>query len=121
MNSLRKKLLLSKLGPKGWGRLHHFRHYYSGGWGDGSGRPLSPCALKTFYCFLEAATFPQNSQPSLFLTDAGGVELCWEDSSGEAVQVEFGSAQIEFYVEAQEVEDSVPNSNAQELARRLAA
>ncbi|PYK27100.1 MAG: hypothetical protein DME59_05395 [Verrucomicrobia bacterium] len=70
---------------------------------------------------MEAATFPQNSQPSLFLTDAGGVELCWEDSSGEAVQVEFGSAQIEFYVEAQEVEDSVPNSNAQELARRLAA
>jgi hypothetical protein len=113
--------LLSKLGPRGWGRLHHFRHYYSAGWGDGSGRPLSPRSLETFYRFLESATFPDNSKPSLFLTDAGCIELCWEDSARKAVQVEFKPTEIEFYVEAQELEGSVPTSNAQELAVRLAA
>lgn len=117
----REELLLSKLGAKGWGRLHHFRHYYSAGWGDGSGRPLSPRALETFYRFLESAKFPENAKPSLFLTDGGGIELCWEDAAGKAVQVEFQSAEIEFYVEAQESEDSVPNDEAKKLARRLAA
>ena len=120
MISPRKELLLSKLGPREWERLHHFRDYYSTGWGDGSGKPLSPRVLKTFYRFLESATFPQGSKPSLFLTDAGCIELCWEDSSGKAVQVEFRPAEIEFYVEAQELEDSVPASEAKELARRLA-
>lgn len=108
----REELLLSKLGAKGWGRLHHFRHYYSAGWGDGSGRPLSPRALETFYRFLESAKFPENAKPSLFLTDGGGIELCWEDAAGKAVQVEFQSAEIEFYVEAEESEDSVPNDEA---------
>ena len=117
----REEMLLSKLGAKGWGRLHHFRHYYSAGWGDGSGRPLSPRALETFYRFLESAKFSENAKPSLFLTDGGGIELCWEDAAGKAVQVEFKSAGIEFYVEANEIEDSVPNSGAKGLAGRLAA
>ena len=121
MNFRRKKLLLSKLGPKGWGRLYHFRHYYSTGWGDGSGRPLSPRVLETFYRFVESARFPEGARPSVFLTDEGCVEVCWEDSSGNAVQVEFRSAEIEFYVEAQQLEDSAPASEAKELARRLAA
>lgn len=116
----REELLLSKLGAKGWGRLHHFRHYYSGGWGDGSGKPLSPRALETFYRFLESATFPENSEPSLFLTDAGCIELCWEDLSGKAVQVEFKPDEIEFYLEARQIEDSIPNSDVRNLAGRLA-
>lgn len=75
---LREELLLLKLGPVGWGRLHHFRHYCSTGWGDGSGKPLSPRALETFYRFLQAVTFPQDLRASLFLTDRGSLELCWE-------------------------------------------
>ncbi len=117
----REELLLSKLGPKGWGRLHHFRHYYSAGWGDGSGRPLSPRALETFYRFLEAAAFPSGAKPSVFLTDEGGIELCWEDSSGKAVQVEFRPTEVEFYVESQRSEGSVPRSAVRDLARRIAA
>lgn len=116
----REELLLSKLGPKGWGRLHHFRHYYSAGWGDGSGSPLSPRALETFYNFLESANFSLETKPSLFLTEAGSIELCWEDECSNAVQIEFKSTGIEFYVEAQEIEESVPNSDARDLARRLA-
>ena len=117
----REELLLSKLGPKGWGRLHHFRHYYSAGWGDGSGRPLSPRALETFYRFLESATFPTGSTPSVFLTDEGSIEVCWEDLEGKAVQVEFGSTEIELYLEATQLEESLPASETKELARRLAA
>jgi hypothetical protein len=117
----REELLLSKLGSKGWGRLHHFRHYYSAGWGEGSGKPLSPRALETFYRFLESATFPADSTPSVFLTDEGSIEVCWEDSDRKAVQLEFRPAEIEFYIEAQQLEDSVPASGAKELARRLAA
>jgi len=117
----REELLLSKLGPRGWGRLHHFRHYYSAGWGSGLGKPLSPRALETFYRFLEAARFPARSVPSVFLTDDGCIEVCWEDSDGKAVQLEFGPAEIEFYVEAQQLEDSVPASEAKAVARRLTA
>ena len=117
----REELLLSKLGPKGWGRLHHFRHYYSAGWGDGSGRPLSPRALETFYRFLESAKFPEGSMPSVFLTDEGCVEVCWEDPEGKAVQVEFRRTEIELYLEAKQLEEFLPASEAKELARRLAA
>jgi hypothetical protein len=117
----REELVLSKLGPKGWGRLHHFRYYYSSGWGDGSGKPLSPRSLETFYRFLESAKFPANTNPSVFLTDEGSLELCWEDLSNKAVQVEFTPTHIEFYVEADDLEDAVPSAEATQLAKRLAA
>jgi hypothetical protein len=117
----REELLLSKLGAKGWGRVHHFRNYYSLGWGAGTGKPLSPRALEVFYRFLESARFPEGSVPSVFLTDEGYIEVCWEGADSKAVQVEFRPAEIEFYVEAQELEGSVPATDAKELARRLAA
>jgi hypothetical protein len=117
----REELLFSKLGPKGWVRLHHFRHYYSAGWGDGSGKPLSPRALEMFYRFIETAVFNGETKPSIFLTDQGFIELCWEDRSGKAVQLEFRPAEIEFYIESQDSEGSVPNHAVTELARRLAA
>jgi hypothetical protein len=116
----REELLMSKLGARGWGRVYHFRHYYSAGWGDGSGKPLSPRALESFYRFLQNAQFPQGSVPSVFLTDEGTIELCWEDKRGKAVQVEFRPSDIELYVEADEVEESVPVSEAKTLASRLA-
>ena len=117
----REELLLSKLGARGWGRVHHFRHYYSAGWGDRSGKPLSPRALESFYRFLEAAQFPRGSVPSVFLTDEGSIELSWEDHRGKAVQVEFRPSDIELYVEADELEESVPVSDAKALASRLSA
>src|SRR5436190_9943071 len=76
-------LLFSKLGHTGWGRLHHFHRYYSAGWGDGSGKPLSPRAMETLSRFLETAEFPHNVRPSVFLTREGFIELCWEDAAGK--------------------------------------
>jgi hypothetical protein len=119
--SEREELLLSKLGAKGWGRLHRFRHYHSAGWGDGSGSPLSPRSLETFYRFLEAITFPANAKPSVFLTDEGFIELCWNNELSKSVQVEFRPTEIDFYVEADEVEETVLATEATQLAKRLAA
>jgi len=107
---MKSKTVIEAIGVNGWKRLHHFRHYYSAGWGDGSGKPLSPRALEMFYRFLEFADFTGDTKPSVFLTDQGCIELCWEDASGKAVQIEFLPAEIEFYIESQDSEGSVPNS-----------
>ena len=112
----REELLLSKLGPKGWGRVHHFQSYYASGWGD-NGRVLSPRALDAFFRFLEQATFPTG--PSIFLTDRGGIELCWEDTHGKSVQVEFTSTGAEFYKAATDEEDVIPFDNLAQLSQRL--
>ena len=81
----REDLLLRKLGPKGWGRVHHFRNYYGSGWGE-NGRALSPKALDAFFRFVEDAQFP-TAGPSVFLTDRGGIELCWEDRNGKSLSL----------------------------------
>jgi hypothetical protein len=117
----REELLIRKLGAKGWGRLHHFRNYYSTGWGDGHGRPLSPRSLEAFYRFLEAAHFSDAQRPSLFLTDEGHLELCWEDLNGKAVQVEFTPSGAEYFVEATGAEGDVAPADLAALAGKLAA
>jgi hypothetical protein len=117
----REELLLAKLGLRGWRRLHHFRRDYSAGWGERSGKPLSPRALETFFRFLERATFPKNSTPSLFLTDNGGLELCWEDAFGKSVQVEFTSTGIEYYLESRKFEGVAPAARAADMATELTA
>lgn len=59
----REDLLLSKLGPRGWGRIHHFRHYYAQGWGErGHGRPLSPRSLEAFFRYLDEQAFRFNER-----------------------------------------------------------
>lgn len=113
----REELLLRKLGPKGWGRVHHFRNYYASGWG-GNGRALSPKALDAFFRFVENVRFPGTS-PSVFLTDRGGIELCWEDREGKAVQVEFTETGAEFYQTATGEEGSMAFDGLGELAQRL--
>lgn len=100
----REELLLRKLGPRGWGRLYHFRHFYGPGWGEGQGRALSPRAIEAFYNFLERVDFPAGVQPSIFLTDDGGLELSWEDTGGKAVQAAFLPSHVEVYRAADELE-----------------
>lgn len=117
----REELLLRKLGPKGWGRVYQFRNYYESGWGD-KGRVLSPRALDAFFRFLEEATFPAaKSTPSVFLTDRGGIELCWEDRNGKSMQVEFTGTGAEFYKAATDEEGSVAFDGLGQLSHRLSA
>lgn len=116
----REEMLLRKLGPKGWGRVYHFRNYYGSGWGE-KGRVLSPRALEAFFRFVESVSFPPGPSPSVFLTDRGGIELCWEDRNGKPVQVEFTGTVAEFYEAATEIEGFVMLSDLAQLSRRLSA
>lgn len=112
-------LLLKKLGARGWGRLYHFRQYYGPGWGQGSGKPLSPKAMEAFRRFLKDATFPTGKLPSVFLTDRGGLELCWEDSAGKSVQLEFTSHGIEFFQESNHEEELLELDQVSKLSQKL--
>lgn len=92
--------LLDKLGPRGWGRIQHFRNHYNQLWGERRGEPLSPRAMDGLNRFVQAATFPVSNQPSVFLTDQGTLELCWEDAQGAARQVEFKADGVDYYIAA---------------------
>jgi hypothetical protein len=113
----REELLIEKLGAKGWGRIHHFRNYYSSGWGDGAGQPLSPRALESLFLFLEKAHFAMS--PSVFLTDRGGIELCWENTPGNSIQVEFTREGVEFYKSATKEEGWIPLEKLARLSGML--
>ena len=76
----RKELLLRKLGPKGRGRGHQFRNYYESGWA----REAASCHPGRWTHFFGSWGRPhfRLPDPSVFLTDRGGIELCWEDPKG---------------------------------------
>lgn len=115
----REEVLLKKLGPKGWGRVHHFRCYYEGGWGSGN-RSLSPKALDAFHRFLDLVALPTTgNSPSVFLTDRGGLELCWEDSDGKSIQVEFCQDGIECFRASSDDESFVGFDKIERIAREL--
>ena len=101
-------LVIRKLGVKAWGRLDYFRRFYSQAWGDrGTGGPLSPRAVQGLRRFLEACGDCLSSlqrKPSLFLTDDGLLELCWEDLSGKAIQLVFRPTEVEYFIEQRHVE-----------------
>lgn len=119
-DSAREAVLLSKLGPRGWGRIHEFMHHYGPGWGNGN-RPLSPRALAALCGFLAGFSFPVGITPSVFLTDDGHLELCWEDSVGAAIQLEFGPERVEYYVESRGLEGAIRLADIGRLAGILDA
>jgi hypothetical protein len=83
---------------------------------------MSPRALDAFLRFLEETTFPAGKNtPSVFLTDRGGIELCWEDPSGKSVQVEFTGTGAEFYNAATDEEGTVAFDGLAQLSQRLSA
>ena len=119
-DSGRQAVLLHKLGEKAMVRVRRFRNCFASAWGE-NGKALSPRALDAFFRFVEGATFPEgNRSPSVFMTDEGGLELCWEDRNGKSVQVEFTAKAVEFYEGATEEEGSVPFERLAELCGRLA-
>jgi len=115
----REELLLKKLGAKGWGRVHHFRNFYQQGWGDGSGKALSPRALEAFFEFLKSVNFSEEVLPSVFLTDSGGLELCWEEDGNRPIQLEFSPSGIEVYREKTGTEKILALTESLELARSV--
>jgi hypothetical protein len=120
--SAQDELLLRKLGPRGWGRVQYFRRFYASGWGEQNGRALSPKAFELFLRFVNAVKFPvAKTEPSVFLTNLGGIELCWEDALGKPVQVEFMREGVEFYEERTGAEGVEDHANLLDLSKRLSA
>ena len=117
----REELLLAKLGARGWVRVHHVRNYYGPGWGEHVGPMLSPRALSAFFQFVDVFTFPGGVVPSVFFTDRGGIELCWEDESHKSVQIEFTRTAAEFYREATGEEGALAHGALQQLLLRLSS
>lgn len=116
-----EELALSKLGARGWGRLIHFRQFYQQGWGNQQGQSLSPRAFEAFVRFLAEANFPVDGEkPSVFLTDRGGLEVCWESAAGKAVQMEFTRTVVEFFDEETGAEGQVPLTALSDLKQILA-
>jgi hypothetical protein len=60
------------------------------------------------------------TSPSVFLTDRGGLELCWEDVHGKSVQVEFTGQGVEFYTAATDEEAVVLFGDLTQLSQWLA-
>lgn len=116
-----EQALLAKLGARGWGRIHHFRNHYNLPWGEHGAAPVSPRALDNLARFVVASTFPAGIIPSVFLTDAGGLELCWEDAQGAARQVEFKPDGIDYFLAATKEEGSVTMAEVGSLAAKLSA
>lgn len=116
-----EQALLAKLGARGWGRIHHFRNHYHQPWGEHGAAPISPRALSTLGRYILSAAFPEGRVPSVFLTDSGSLELCWEDAAGDAVQVEFKPDAIEYYIAARNEEGTVRPDDVAWLAQKLLA
>jgi len=122
-NPAQEEVFLRKLGIRGWRRVHYFRNHFETGWGEHQqGRSLSPRAFEAFLRFVGSVAFPASSKkPSVFLTDSGGIELCWEDVSGHAVQVEFTRDGAEYFLGATEEEGFIAYSEMGNLSARLSA
>jgi len=118
-NLAEEQALLDKLGARGWGRIHHFRNHYNQPWGERQGAPVSPRAVDALTRFVAGASFPVGIVPSVFLTDQGGLELCWEDAQGSARQIEFKPDGIEFFVAATGEEGSAEWDRLSELIHKL--
>lgn len=103
-----ERLVHERLGVHVWGRWQYFRQCFSGPWGDGGKRPLSPRAQDAFLGSLSQLNL-RHANPSLFLTDEGHLELFWRDERGSPIQIEFGPNESEVYVASDGIEETVPN------------
>lgn len=77
---------------------------YRDGWDVGRGRRLAPGSVAALERFLDAEPrFP--TQPSLFMTQRGMLELAWENLAGRRVEVEFLPDRYLCFVEGESGDD----------------
>ncbi|MBV9643928.1 MAG: hypothetical protein JO334_10180 [Verrucomicrobia bacterium] len=110
-------IILQKLGRIGWERLYDFRTYYTQGWGEGDGQPVSPRALASLYVFLDNLELQPGMVPSIYLLKDGSLGLAWEDTAGDEVELSFYPQRIHFYRGSDNTELEVPTRHATELSK----
>ncbi len=90
------------LGKNGLKRFDAFKRYPKG-WDGSNGLPLSYKSIAVMEYFI--SYFEDfHSEPSLFLTPNGNLQLGWENTHDQVVEIEFYPGKIEFYIEALEKE-----------------
>jgi hypothetical protein len=110
-------VILQKLGKTGWQRLYEFRTYYTQGWGEGDGQPVSPTALEALYTFLEGLEVQPGMVPSIYLLRDGSLGLAWEDTTQNEIEVCFRPREIRYYRGSDETELEFTIERAAELGR----
>ena len=87
-------------------RINLFKEYKEG-WDLGSGKRLSPASLAVFELFIRSFNSFQ-TEPSVFLTHAGHIQLAWEDSSGSEVEIDFLPDGLDCYIDSLGYEAVIP-------------
>lgn len=93
------------LGKNGLERFETFKKY-SKGWDSGCGLPLSHRSVAVMEYFINQFS-DFHSEPSLFLTPSGNLQLGWENAHGQIVEIEFYPDKIEYYIEALDTEEQI--------------
>jgi hypothetical protein len=100
------------LGENALARFQEFRQY-ADGWDFGRGNRLSSASVAALDLFLSSySNFP--TRPSLFMTQAGNLELAWENHGGRRIEVEFCPDRFQYFLD---VED--PRAEGEMELRRL--
>lgn len=93
------------LGKNGLERFETFKKY-SKEWDGGYSLPLSNRSIAVMEYFINQFS-EFNNEPSLFLTPNGNLQLGWENTHGQVIELEFYPDKIEYYIEALEIEGKV--------------
>ena len=81
-------------GTRGHERLEMLK-VYPDGWDSGRGKKLSPESLEAFEKFIDEI-FVFATQPSIFLTREGNIQIMWEDKE-RFKNADHSQAEIEFF------------------------
>lgn len=106
------------IGENGVRRFAEFKGYQQG-WDYDHGDPLSISSVRILEWFLRQIPEVAVCDPSLFLTHYGNLQLGWEDSRGDSVEIEFFPNKLEYYIEALNEEDSVDLRNIGDFINKV--
>lgn len=96
------------LGENGVQRYEQFKHY-AAGWDSGNGQVLSSQSTAILEKFLNTFdSFPD--EPSIFFTRNGNLQLGWEDSQSNVLELEFFPDRVEYYIASNDEEGELDTS-----------
>lgn len=94
------------LGTESQSRIEKFKKYEKG-WDCGRGEPLNSESIALLDSFVNKFARFGHTPPSLFLTRNGNLQISWEDTDGNVIEVEFFPDRAEFYIGRTEEEGFV--------------
>lgn len=112
-------LVYAKIGSAALQRLNDFR-LWPAGWNNGTGDEIAWGTLQNLESFLDHAHFRTARPPSLFLTDAGHLELVWEARNGSEINVEITPSGANYFFQATGEEGGVSAAQLADIATRTA-